>query len=350
MGRTAFKFLRPIGFAVVALCVAACSNSRSVGNSPISTPVPAASNAASGPALGAWWDVNRKGLRTVLGVAGAAYQGPPLYNDGSFTGGSACMRAGVALLRAPSGSLFSVNLSTGNPSLAASGVDVNTSMVFSPSCASSLLYKRGSSQALLLEGLSSTPTVTNVVLPAGAAAVAVGDSGLILVQVPGTRQSAAIELIANGTDAPQSVTELTQFGGMAFLPGTDAALLADAGTSSVIKVSHLSGVMALAPIAGKAQGVSKPSAIAVSADGLLAAVVNQGSAVLRLDLSGASASSTVLCHCTPTELEPLTGNFAFRLNEPGAGTVWAFDGSSAEPRIFFIPSEQVASKLQKGSR
>jgi hypothetical protein len=347
MGQAAYKFLWAIGFVVVALHIVACGNSPS---SPVGTPTPATATATSGPALAAWWDANRKGLRTVYGVAGAAYQGPPNYNDGSYAGASACMRSNVALLTGPSGSLFTVSLSRGIPIVIASDVSTNASMVFSPSCTSSFVYTRGGSRALLVQGLLSTPKITTVTLPTGTSAAAVADSGSILVEIPGADQSAVIELLANANEKPRSVTVLSQFGGMAFLPGTDAALLADAGMSNVIKVSHLSGDITLTPIAGTADGVLKPSAVAVSADGRLAAVLNNGSSVLRLDLSGKSASVTALCHCAPTELEPLAGNFAFRLNEPGAGTVWAFDGNSPQPRIFFIPSEQVVNKVQRGSR
>jgi hypothetical protein len=260
------------------------------------------------------------------------------------------MRSNMVLLTGPSGSLSTVSLPQGIPAVIASDVISSASMVFSPSCTSSFVYARGSSRALLVQGLLSTPKVTAVTLPTGASAAAVADSGSILIEVPGVNQSAVIELLANGSDTPRSVTVLSQFGGMAFLPGTDDALLADAGMSSVIKVSHLSGDITRTPVAGAADGVLKPSALAISADGRLAAVLNNGSSVLRLDLSGKSASVTSLCHCAPTELEPIAGNFAFRLNEPGSGTVWAFDGNNPQPRIFFIPSEQAAGKAQGGSR
>jgi hypothetical protein len=202
---------------------------------------------------------------------------------------------------------------------------------------------------LLVRGLPSAATVTSVTLPAGTSSAVVGDSGSILAAVSAVGGT-AIQVLATGTSVAQPVTVLGKFGGMGFVPGADTALLADASANTVFEASNLTSNMSLTSLAGLADGVSNPAAVAISADGRFAAIANaKGSSVLRLDLSGQSAPVKTACQCSPTELEPLAGNFAFRLNEPGSGTVWAFDGNGLQPRVLFIPSDQAVNTGQATS-
>jgi hypothetical protein len=346
MRQKTYRVLRAIVFAAAVLHLAACGSTRtSTSIPPGGPPVTASNNAASGPLLGAWWDASHSGLRTVYGVVGAAHQGAPAISDGSYSGGAACIRKNIALLTAPSGSVFSVALPQGEPlEISGSGMP-KASIVFSPSCTTSLVYAPGSPAALLVQGLLSAPTATPVSLPAGNSVAAIADSGSILIAVPSANGASSIELLASGTSAFQAVSVLSRFGGMAFLPGADAALLADAAANTVVEASHLTTNISLTPLAAAADGVSQPVAVAVSADGQLAAVANSnGSSILRLDLSGKTAPVTTICHCSPTKLEPLAGNFAFRLNDPGSGTVWAFDGNGSLPRVLFIPTDQTTAQ------
>ena len=361
MRQKTYRALRATVFAAAILHLAGCGSTRMSTSSPVGgTPVAASSNAASGPLLGAWWDANHKGLRTVYGVAGAAYQGAPTFSDGTYSGGAACMRKNLALLTTQSGAIYSVALPHGVP-LEVSGNGIpKASIVFSPSCTTSLMYVPGGSSALLMQGLLTAPTATPVTFPAGGAMAAVADSGSILVAVSAANGASSIQLLAGGTGSFKPVSVLGKFGGMTFLPGVDSAILADAAANTVVEASHLMSSISLTPLATAADGVSQPMAVAVSADGQLAAIANSnGASVLRLDLSGKSAPVKTICHCSPTELDPLAGNFTFRLNEPGTGTVYAFDGNGTLPRVLFIPTDQattqaattqVATAGQGGSR
>ena len=334
---------RPLSLAVpgLALLMAGCG---STPNSRSANPGATANTVASGPILGSWWDASAAGLRTVYGVAGAAYQGPTVYNDGEYSGAGVCMRASVALLTTKSGALYLTNVRQGTPVQVTSQGIANAQIVFSPSCASALAYQPGTAGALVLRGLlSAGRTTASVSLPAGTTSAAVSDTGSILVSVPGANGSATIQFLASGSDAFQSVTQLANFGGMAFLPGADTALLADAAKNTIVEAAQLTTDPALTQIAGASAGVAHPVAIAASSDGHAAAVANQDGSLLRLDLSGDIAPVRTTCACSPTELQPLAGNLAFRLNEPGTGTVWAYDGDAVHPRVVFIPTDQVAT-------
>lgn len=343
MGYRACRTWRMLVLAAAALLVNSCGvTSTSPSKSP-TTPVANTNNVASGPVLAAWWDAGVHGMRMVFGVAGAAYQGPLANQDVAISSGRVCMRGNIALLTGASGEISSMNIPQGTPVSLTTTALKNPQIVFSPSCTAALVYSGGVSNALLIQRLSSNPQgsakTTQLALPAGVTAAIVGDSGSILVSVAGAGQSSPIEWLAAGSTSAQPIASLAQFGAMAFLPGKDTALLADAGTNSISEVSLLTDSMSLEQIAGEGNGVSKPIAIAASADGRMAAVINQGkSAVLRLDLSGQSAATETGCSCSPSELEPLAGNFEFRVNEPGAGTVWEFDGDASIPRMVFLPA------------
>jgi hypothetical protein len=351
MRQKTYCVLRAIVFAAAVFHMAACGSTRMSTSAPAGgVPVTASSNAASGPLLGAWWDASHNGLRTVYGVVGAAHQGLPVYTGGSYRGGAACMQKNLALLTTTSGSVISVALPQGEPQEVSGTGIPKASIVFSPSCTTSLIFAPGGSAGLLVQGLLSNPTTTPVNFPTGNSAAAVADSGSILIAVSAANGASSIQFLASGMGSFQPVDALGKFGGMAFLPGADTALLADASANTVVEASHLSSTVSLTSLASAADGVSQPTAVAISADGYLAAIANSnGSSVLRLDLSGKSAPIKTICHCSPTELVPLAGNFAFRLNEPGSGTVWAFDGNGSLPRVVFIPTDQAATTGHGGS-
>ncbi|MGC1293433.1 MAG: hypothetical protein WA869_00200 [Alloacidobacterium sp.] len=301
---------------------------------------------ATGPVLGAWWDTNAGGVRGLYGIAGAAWQGKPSFNDGTYSGATVCMRQQFALLTTRAGALFVGSIPQGTAAAVASQGIVNARFSFSPSCTAAVAYVPGNASALLIQGLPATPKMSSVTLPGGATTAAVSDSGSILVSMAQS-SVVAIQLLANGSNAVQPVTTVAKFGGMAFLPGADTALIADQGSNKIIEAAQMGGNPSLTQVAGSADGVAQPVAVAVSADGRSAAVVNQkDSSVIRVDLTGQSAATRAVCHCSPTELEPLAGNLTFRVNEPGAGTVWAYDGDAASPRFVFLPAEQSTQGAQ----
>jgi hypothetical protein len=256
------------------------------------------------------------------------------------------MRKQIALLTTRAGALFLSSVPQGTATAVASQGIANARIVFSPSCSAALAYAPGNAGALLIQGLPAAPKVSNITFPSGTATAVVADSGSILVSIP-QGGAAAIQLLANGSGTVSPVTTVSKFGGMAFLPGTDTALIADQGSNRVLEGAQLSGNPSLTQVAGPADGVAQPVAVGSSGDGRSAAVLNQkDSSVVRIDLTGQSAATRAVCQCSPAELESLAGNLTFRVNEPGAGTVWAYDGDAANPRFVFLPAEQSAQGAQ----
>jgi len=338
-----------LGLAAAGLLMAACGSDAHSGNNP-ANPVAATQTAASGPVLDAWWNSKTPGLRIIYGVTGAAYQGAPEFTGGTYSGAAVCMRAGIALLTTPAGAWFVTTLPQGIPAPVASQGIRGAEAVFSPGCAIALAFAAGKPGGVLLRGLTGTPSASAVSIPVADQA-AVSDSGAILVSVPQVDGSAAIELLAGGSGTPREVIKVSKLGGMAFVPGSDSALIADESAGTVTEAANLTGNLSLTHIAGPADGIAQPIALAVSGNGHSAVVANQkDSGIVRIDLTGQSAAVRTVCPCTATELRSLAGNLAFRVNEPGTGTVWAYDGDAATPRFAFIPSDETTSATAGGQR
>jgi len=343
MRERVYRIVWRLGPALSVLVMTACGTSGSPGKSP--STMPATETVATGPMLGAWWDTSSGGLRAVYGVPGAAWQAKPTYNDGTYASAIVCMQQRIALLATSRGALFLTGLPQGVPVAVGNEASLQAQIVFSPSCSAALAYSPGQSAALLLGGLPSTPHSGSIALPAGTATAAVADSGSVLTEVPQSGGGAAIEFVSTSATAPHAVTAVAKFGGMAFLPGADTALVADAGASTVTEAAQMSGNPSLTHIAGPADGLAEPIAVAVSSDGHRAAIANRkDSSIVRIDLTGQTPAARALCHCTPTTLVGLAGNLVFRVNDTGAGTVWAFDGDAVTPRFVFLPAQQSAAQ------
>ena len=309
-------------------------------------PVGNASGVASGPMLDSWWDSGSKGLRVVYGIPGAAHQGALVYNDGTYSGAAVCMRRNIVLLQSSAGKLFQAELPQRVP-VPIDGITLLKPLViFSPSCSSALAFSGSSGAAILIQGIDSTPRTLNVALPEGNSVLAVSDAGSFLLSSIGSDGSSLIQFLPSGSSALKPVTTLSKPGGSTFLPGSDAALIADVGASTIVEASQVGGALSLTRIAGPSDGVNKPLAVGVSADGRTAVVANgTGSGIVRIDLSGQTAAVKTVCRCAPSELVPQAGNLSFRLNDAEMGTVWSFDGDGSTPRIVFVPSEpMIASK------
>jgi hypothetical protein len=236
-------------------------------------------------------------------------------------------------------------LPAGQPAKIATPVTANARIVLSPSCSAALVYAPGKSAALLISGLPSALSSQAASLTSSGpmAGAAVSDAGSILFATLSADGSASVQMLpASGT--AQMVKQVQRFGALAFLPGSDTALIADAGANAVFLGTQLASSPAFTQIAANAQGVVNPVAIAASADAHYAFVVNgSGTSLLRLDLSGASAPATVTCACTARELLPLFGNANFQLTDPAAGTIFALEGDAQTPQTIFIPTDNIGA-------
>lgn len=330
--------------AVACLLCAGCAAPHFLSSNAPSNPAGNNSKVATGPVLDAWWEAGSNGLRVVYGVPGAAHQGSVDYNDGTYSGASVCMRGGIALLTTEAGAVAQVQLPQGSPVAIAIPSIRKPLITFSPTCSSALVYSSSSRAAEVVQGLLSTPKVGGLNIPDRSSVLGVSDTGSVLLGVNQPEGGVEIELLT-ASSMPKPVVTLSKLGGAIFIPGSDSVLLADSGTSTVMEASQGNQNLSISRIAGPRDGVDNPVAVGASADGGTAVIANaSGSTILRIDLSGRTPAAQTACRCTPSELVPQSGNLSFRVNEPGSGITWAFDGDASVPRMVFVPSEQIAIK------
>jgi hypothetical protein len=316
------------------------------GNPPPLSSAAGASSAAgtsavpSGPVLGYGWDQTAAGLRPIFGVPGAAQFGSPVFGGATYNGAGVCADKKYAVLTASNGQAFLALLPSGVPQQIADHLSAKEQIVISPSCSAALLYASGASSALVILGLPGTPKVQVLDLSRAGlvTAATVSDSGLVLVAAGQTTGGFNVQAVSTDGTASE-VTAVGGLGGMAFLPSTQNALIADAARNTISLASNLPGSTALNIVATTADDVMQPAAIASSADGRWLIVANQnGAAILRLDLTRQTPPAQIACNCMAAKLVPLNGNSTFLLSDVTSGPVWTFDGDAPSPRIVFVPA------------
>jgi hypothetical protein len=230
-------------------------------------------------------------------------------------------------------------LPDGSPRVIASGLSSKQQMNLSPSGNAAVIYSVDRSTLLLITGLANSPNVQRLQLTNKKSLIsaAVSDSGLLLLAFAGAEGPEVTWMYRDGSMKP--IMTISRLGSMQFLTARDEALVADAGKDTVWLANGAVSGSAPARVAGAAEGLKDPAAIAASVNGRWAIITdrNQGT-VLRVDLSHKEPVARVTCSCDPSELAPLTGNAVFRLTSGNSHPLWIFDGDSASPRIVFLPA------------
>jgi DNA-binding beta-propeller fold protein YncE len=329
----------------ILCCMLGCGTTKPGASVPPPTGT-TSSGLASEPLLGYVWDQASLGLRPIYGLPGAAYFGAPIYNDGTYSSAVACGPQGYALLNVKNGQIFLAKLPSGTPIRLANALSPRQLVVTGPSCTTALVYGPDTANALLITGLPDAPIARTIALPMSgtAAGAAVADSGATLFAMRQSDGSVQVDAVAQGTGADTVLISLSAFGGVAFVPKLDNALVADSGKDTVSLIST-TGANGVTQIANAADGILNPNAVAVSGDGRWGIVANSKKpGVIRLDLSRQMLPLSIPCSCAPSHLDRLSGNGVFRLTDLSTGPLWSFDGDAATPRIAFIPAVPVTGK------
>lgn len=293
----------------------------------------------SAPLIGYVWDQSASGLRPILGVSGAASLGNLLYADNSYTGAVVSVRRQYALLTNAKGQIALTSLPNGEPQYLMDRLSNNQQTTVSPSGNAALIYARDLSTVTLIQGLPAKPTLQTINLPPSLTVnlAAVNDSGLMLIATTQADGTTAIRSLTPAS-ASASIVTVSQLGALDFIPRSTSALIADSGQNVVSLATGLGDTPRISRVAGAADGIAQPLAVAASADGHWAVIANrQGSAIVRVDLTNKVPATKLECGCLPAALIRLAGNGVFRLTELGTGSVPVFDGDAPSPRIVFIP-------------
>jgi hypothetical protein len=301
------------------------------------------------PLLGFVWDQASSTLRQVDGVPGAALGGAASLSNQGFTAAAIAPNQKIALLTNGTGVVYAVALPpTHAPFALASGLAADVRAAFSPSGATAVLYSPSATSTFVVTTLLTFPEVREVTSLAGVTGIVnaiVSDSGALLVA---RTIASGVSISTAALDAQLTpVAVIGQLGGMAFLLGTDTAVLSDTQNSVLWKVSGIGGPVSMVLLANAADGLSQPGLVAVSLDGKAAWVVGGGAmSILEFSLNAAGHPTNVLEAPFPiTGLARLNGGSVFALQGPPQGALFVLDGDWPAGRIVQVPMAPVAQPL-----
>jgi hypothetical protein len=170
-------------------------------------------------------------------------------------------------------------------------------------------------------------------------AATISDQGGVLLALANGAGGTTVTVAGNG----KTLLSLGGFGGFAYLPGVDSAVVADSIANSLTLIQSVSTQPVTQVLNIPSGLLVKPFAVQTSADGHWALVANSGeNSVVRVDLSGVTPAVKVQCPVPVTQLLPWSGNASFALASPASGPVWMLSGTEATPRVLFVPAPVIA--------
>jgi hypothetical protein len=276
-----------------------------------------------GPVLGMVFDADAASLRLLDGIPGSARLGGVVASEVSTAAVAANRGFAVAVQR---GAAVLVSAAGARPLAGARPGAVQA--IVSPRGTSAALYFSGG----LVEIFTGMPDAAQLQrttqLDDAPMSLALSDDGEVLLSLARGRRGDTVTSHREG--GSQVFYQARRVAAMAFVPGRQDALVADAASVKLIR-----------PDLGEQSAGGDPAgdvaAVAASADGQRVVVASRTGRVTIHDLQKGTSTSTV-CACEPRTLAPLRGNAVFRLNETGNGPMWVLDADSAEARISFVAS------------
>lgn len=298
--------------------------------------------ALQGPVLGLVFDASVKGVRPVLGFPGAASLGAPLAGPLALDHAFLAHRGGFALAT-DQGAGAVVEITAAGVRRLAGVTAAPDKVVFSPSASTAALYYAERGVVEVVQHLPAAPKLTAsldlTALPGPVSALAVSDSGLVLAACQTGTDSGAVFVFAKGR-AMFSVLSVRRASAIAFRGTSEDALVADAEANLVSRIHDVAGRAVVTTLAGGAEGVSAPVALAASADGKRAVIANGEGAPALLVNAETGAATAVPCRCRIAAAEPMAGNAVFRLTGPDESPMWLLDADPSHPRVLFVPAHK----------
>ena len=300
------------------------------------------------PSTGYLWSSSDQTLRAIVGVPGASRLGPSLVPAGVYATASASPLTSSALLVDKAGDLFALQLPSGTALGISTGLPATARIRFAPSGSAATVFTPGNQSLLEVTGLPTAPASVAVSVPAGLADAVLGDSGSLLVATHGSGGTAIAVVIKGNTS---SLTTVGSFGGFAFLPGTDDAVIVDNSAKTIALWHSVSASPTHLVIPSSL--INDAVAVGASRDGRWALIANgSDTRLVRVDLSGASPATAASCLCQPSTVDPLAGNALFRISDANGAApspAWTADASAAQPRLLSIPALPAADGASASS-
>jgi len=276
------------------------------------------------PLLGYVFDGNAKAIRLISGVPGAASLDDVVPTNISLDSAFVHSRARAAIANTKEGSMALIQWS-GTPQV----VGLTTSLGRVTQVGFSLSGDRAAitdgASVEVWSGLAANPTKTARFTPhGGVTAVAMNPDGLVAAAT-GT---GAIVLLGAKT---QQVAAGGEWTGLAFLPNGTDLLATDGAAQTLMLIRNARTDAATSVVLSLDQ---EPDALAVSADGSMAAVASPGSVTL-VSLAGGHATS-VSCNCQAAHFDRLEGNLVLHMADTQSGSELLLDADASEARVMSL--------------
>ncbi len=303
--------------------------------------------AVMGPVLGHFYDKASRQLEPLYGVVGSASLGAALPSlKGAMVEVAPSQDYALAVSR-ETGQLSQLYLNdVGWVAMPlAQAIEGADRIAMSANSSSALIYSSATRRAQVVTGLTATAAVSGELdfsaLGGAIGMMALNDAGdIALVAIGDAVGNDAMTVYAvQSKSAPAAVYRARSVSGLAFLRGSNDALLSSSVENRVVWLREISGTPSAVDVANRQSGLEAPSLVAASEDGSRAFVLS-GDSVLTIALAGplsGSAPTSVHCSCTPTKLQRLRGREAFLLTDSATESLAVFDGGTAASRILFIP-------------
>jgi DNA-binding beta-propeller fold protein YncE len=299
-----------------------------------------------GPRMGMVFDSSMRVLRPILGTPGAAIMGEPLKTGLDLRRVAISPQQDYAL--AAQGEHNEIAVLRFDHAPMTSTLVPGThhgpdQMVFSPGGRVAAVHYKDGNRIQVLSGLPDSPKVVDeLYLSAGAlpSALAVGDDNTVLAGV-----GSSVYWVTRSGEVPvlKGVSKVSAIA----LTTARLALVADAVNNQIHRLQNLTSALETDVLAGPAQGIAAPVAVAVSSDSRRAFVANgKSGTVAILDLQGKTPVRKIACGCKLTGLDRLDGDNLFRLTEPSNRPMWVLEAGAKETRVVFVPADLARSSAK----
>ena len=291
------------------------------------------------PVLGFVLDAEAGALHRVDGIPGASRVGDALSLGFPIARAQIAPTQEFAIVSDADGLNYWVNLSMSPPTVhviegAMTGA---THLMISPRARSAALYSSESGLIQFIEDLQGAPRAGEshkLVHVAGEwTAFAISDMGVVLAAASHPRSGSLYALTPNR--AMFRVGSVERVSDLAFLAGTNDAVVADSGANEIMLIRSITRGPRSIVLATEYDRVINPINVEVTPDGRYVAATIPGG-VASIPVQGGAVAIT-MCACEPTELAPLAGGNVFRLTADIRAPMRIFQVGSTS-RVMFVPA------------
>lgn len=333
-----------VGVALLAGAVAAQtgrgSGREGFGNLGQGAPAAERGSSVSGPTLGYVVDASTGNLHMVNGIAGSSTLGSPVHRGAAIKVAAVAPSADYAVVADESGAGWFYGLAgpRGVAAVELSELEGATHLATSPSGDAFVSYAAGAGKLVLyrvsagkLELVRSNALAVNgevirLALPDGAK-----DPAVI------TRDAAGTSVLRVAEGGVRTAAALPGAIEVAFLRGSEKALILDASQNALYEADLAQQNPALTLIASDSQGIEAPVGLALSEDNRTAAIASAANRKATLiDLASRSATQIDLPE-TPTGIRRMNSRAVFQLTDASSGPMLLLDVQGTSARTVYVP-------------